>query len=218
MIAFVSVNFGKSLMKKLSLFFSTFLALLLFFQPSSFAGRNITITDTEKVNPDVFLDTLSLSRPDQDYVVADYQPPGDFWIEYSQFCSVMSLTWLHKTQGREAGFKFNDYTDNQKFQQTNVVIDNYTPDSQVNYAVRNLPGVQLDKDSVIDGLLPNTPNSFPVGSKIWLGADLHVLGIYILDKDRFLFYDSEVNRVETLLRSRAREELFPYNVFVVDAR
>jgi hypothetical protein len=168
--------------------------------------NTITIGNITTTNPSLWVDTNTLGCDPVQYRIASLLP-GANWFEVNQFCALLSLKWL---AARGNGAVKNAYgigafdANAQKAMAAQLIAFNDTGDgqkAQVNYAAGQVGGNKANRDAIVKGMAPNTPTSYPVGTKIWAGTNAHVIAYYVTSPTQYEVYDSNDGSITT--RNRA---------------
>ncbi|WP_370979124.1 hypothetical protein [Agaribacterium sp. ZY112] len=162
-------------------------------------------------NPSLWLDLSTIGSRRVEYLVETLSP-GVGWIYINQFCSLLSTEWLN-TNEHPGVYGIQDFSSNEIISMGEELIALESLDAQVNAAVASLPGVQTKLDTAVEGVL----TKYNVGTKVWLGNDVHVYGLLILDGGKYSLYDSNTGLVSTELRSDFKSLVvrLSLNTFVV---
>jgi hypothetical protein len=157
-------------------------------------------------NPSLWVDTNSLGTASVTYQIASFSP-GANWFEVNQFCALLSINWL---AARAAGVVKSPYgianfdADAQKAMAAQLIAFNGTGDgmkAQENFAVQQINGAATDKQTIVNGMAPNTKLSYPVSTKVWAGTNAHVIACYVTSATQYEYYDSNSGSITTINRS-----------------
>jgi len=166
----------------------------------------INIGTISTTNPSLWVDTTSLGTASVTYQIAS-SSPGTNWFEVNQFCALLSINWL---AARASGVVKSPYgianfdAAAQKAMAAQLIAFNDTGDgmkAQEDYAMQQINGAAADKQTIANGMAPNTKLSYPIGTKIWAGTNVHVIAYYVTSASQYEVYDSNSGSITARSRS-----------------
>jgi hypothetical protein len=164
--------------------------------------NQINIGTVTTPNPSLWVDTNTLGSDVVVYEIASLSPGTD-WFQVNQFCSLLSLEWL---AARSAGVVSSPYgISNFSAAAQRVMAEQLIAfdslQAQVDYAAAQLNGAAVSKAAVESGMAPDGTFSYPVGTRIWAGNDVHVIAYYVTSATQYELYDSNTGAITTHERS-----------------
>lgn len=159
----------------------------------------ILVEDISSPNPGLYLNLQSLNRDTSVYVIQSSTTDNE-WILVNQFCSLLTSKWLISVNPSDC-FGIKDFPDDEKKAMANQLISFESMEDQVDAAVRAINGISKTVSQVLQEF-----SSYGPGKKIWMGNDSHVVGIYTLNMDNFVLYDSNIGKT-IILKTDAFKDL-----------
>jgi len=169
-----------------------------------------SVSDIEIGNVTSSNPTLWFSNVDnkERYMIASASP-GSGWQSVTQFCSVLTVMWLHHPKG---SLSFNGATKKDQIKMARLLIKNWKPADQVTFAAKELGGASVDKAT-----LQQEISKYGAKTKIWFGNNSHVLGAVVQNDGTILMYDSNNGGTSSLTTDQFIANAQRANVFVVAA-
>ncbi|MEV0809431.1 hypothetical protein [Micromonospora sp. NPDC050200] len=123
--------------------------------------------------------------------------PGAEWYPAGQFCAYLATHWL-VNGAPPGGLRFGDLSEVDREAAVLSHIDwaeRGGLDAQVDQARNTLSGRRLGTDRVLVAI---TNETWPPGTQIWLGNEIHTVAAVVAPDNRFQVYDPNTGRVTTM--------------------
>ncbi|CRM61119.1 hypothetical protein [Pseudomonas sp. 31 R 17] len=138
--------------------------------------NHISIGAITTPNPTLFVDMATLDATDPDAVeyLIQTQPPGSNWFYVNQFCSLLTTYWLNDPNSPQV-YGLSNLVDAVKITAAGQLITLLGLDSQTKEAQLSIANASVVLPAAFVTALP----TYPAGTKIWAGNNVHVLGFLI---------------------------------------
>lgn len=163
--------------------------------------NHISIGAITTSNPTLFvnMDTLDAKDPDQVEYLIQTKSPGSNWFYVNQFCSLLTTYWLNDPNSPEV-FGLSNLIDSVKITAARQLITPQSLGDQATEAQHSIAGANPVQPADFSTAL----ETYPVGTKIWAGNNVHVLGFLITPATApgadlpltYTAYDSDIGVVQ----------------------